>query len=79
MMDELSLVALVVGAVYLGAFACIYRILLTYRTTQGAIAWVIALIGLPYLAVPMFVLFGRHRFGGYVKACLLYTSDAADE
>ncbi len=68
MMDELSLVALVVGAVYLGAFACIYRILLTYRTTQGAIAWVIALIGLPYLAVPMFVLFGRHRFGGYVKA-----------
>ena len=29
MMDELSLVALVVGAVYLGAFACVYRILLT--------------------------------------------------
>ena len=67
-MDELSLVALAVGLIYLGALACIYRILLTYRTTQGAIAWIIGLLGLPYLAVPMFALFGRYRFGGYVKA-----------
>ena len=42
-MDDLSLVAIAVGILYLGAFACVYRILLTYRTTQGAIAWIIGL------------------------------------
>ncbi|MGC8120034.1 cardiolipin synthase [Marinobacter sp. VGCF2001] len=66
--DNLSLLAIFLGALYLSALACIYRILLTYRTTQGAIAWILALIGLPYVAVPMFLLIGRSRFGGYVKA-----------
>jgi len=54
-------------ALYALAAACIYRILLTYRTPQGAIAWILALIGLPYIAVPLFLLFGRNRFGGYLK------------
>ncbi|RBW51290.1 cardiolipin synthase [Marinobacter sp. F3R11] len=67
-MPDSSLLAVVVGLFYLGSAACIYRILLTYRTTQGAIAWIIGLLGLPYLAVPMFLVFGRSRFGGYVRA-----------
>ena len=54
-------------ALYAVAAACIYRILLSYRTAQGAIAWILALIGLPYLAVPLFLLFGRNRFGGYLR------------
>jgi cardiolipin synthase len=54
-------------AVYALAAVCIYRILLSYRTAQGAIAWILALIGLPYLAVPFFLLFGRNRFGGYLR------------
>ena len=53
--------------IYSIAAACIYRILLSYRTAQGAIAWILALIGLPYLTVPLFLLFGRNRFGGYRK------------
>ncbi|MBW4935488.1 cardiolipin synthase [Marinobacter sp. F4206] len=67
-MESVSLVAVAVGLLYLAALTCIYRILLTYRTAQGAIAWIIGLLGLPYVAVPMFLLFGRYRFGGYVKA-----------
>lgn len=61
---------IIVGLVglYALAAACVYRILLTYRTAQGAIAWILALIGLPYLAVPFFLLFGRNRFGGYLSA-----------
>ncbi len=66
--ENLSLLAIPLIALYLAALACIYRILLTYRTAQGAIAWILALVGLPYIAVPMFLLFGRYRFGGYVKA-----------
>ncbi|GGE66873.1 cardiolipin synthase A [Streptosporangium jomthongense] len=67
-MPDTSLLAIALGLLYLGSAACIYRILLTYRTTQGAIAWIISLLGLPYLAVPLFLVFGRSRFGGYVKA-----------
>ena len=67
-MENVSLVALAVGLLYLAALACIYRILLTYRTAQGAIAWIIGLLGVPYVAVPLFALFGRYRFGGYVRA-----------
>ncbi|MBK1887995.1 MULTISPECIES: cardiolipin synthase [Marinobacter] len=67
-MPDTSLVAIAVSLLYLGSAACIYRILLTYRTTQGAIAWIIGLLGLPYIAVPLFFVFGRSRFGGYVKA-----------
>lgn len=67
-MPDTSLVAIAVSLLYLGSAACIYRILLTYRTTQGAIAWIVGLLGLPYIAVPLFFVFGRSRFGGYVKA-----------
>ncbi|MCG2579910.1 MAG: cardiolipin synthase [Marinobacter sp.] len=67
-MPETSLIAIAVGLLYLVALSCVYRILLTYRTTQGAIAWIISLIGLPYVAVPLFLLIGRSRFGGYVRA-----------
>ena len=68
MMPDISLLAIAVGLLYLGSAASIYRILLTYRTAQGAIAWIIGLLALPYVAVPMFLVFGRSRFGGYVKA-----------
>lgn len=75
MNGDLSVLALLIAGLYLAALACIYRILLTYRTTQGAIAWIIVLIGLPYVAVPLFLLIGRYRFGGYVKARRMGDSD----
>lgn len=68
-MPELpSFLALAVALLYALALVCVYRILLTYRTAQGAIAWIMGLLGLPYLAVPLFLLFGRNRFSGYVRA-----------
>ena len=38
------------------------------RTSQGAIAWALALIGMPYVALPLYWVFGRDRFMGYVAA-----------
>lgn len=38
------------------------------RTSQGAIAWTGALITLPVLAVPLYWVFGRSRFQGFVNA-----------
>ncbi len=68
MTEGLSFIAFVVASLYAAALLCVYRILLTYRTAQGAIAWIIALLGLPYLSVPLFLFFGRNRFSGYVRA-----------
>ena len=38
------------------------------RTSQGAIAWAIALISFPLLSLPLYFIFGRSKFEGYVKA-----------
>jgi cardiolipin synthase len=35
------------------------------RTSQGAIAWVIALVAFPWLALPLYAVFGRNKFNGY--------------
>ncbi|MGH6962407.1 MAG: PLDc N-terminal domain-containing protein [Dongiaceae bacterium] len=42
--------------------------LLNGRTPQGTIAWLIALVLLPYVAVPLYLVFGGRGFRGYVRA-----------
>nr|WP_163503256.1 cardiolipin synthase [Halomonas socia] len=42
--------------------------LMSSRTSQGAIAWIISLITFPYVALPAYWIFGRPRFYGYVSA-----------
>ena len=41
---------------------------MTARTSQGAIAWVISLNTFPYIAVPAYWFLGRSKFKGYVRA-----------
>jgi len=41
---------------------------MTARTSQGAIAWIISLNTFPYVAVPAYWFLGRSRFHGYVTA-----------
>ncbi len=41
---------------------------MTARTSQGTIAWVISLNTFPYIAVPAYWLLGRSRFRGYMTA-----------
>ena len=38
------------------------------RTAQGATAWAVALVAFPLLALPLFLVFGQHRFHDYVAA-----------
>ena len=42
------------------------RAVMEARTPQGSIAWAIALIGFPYVALPLFWIFGQRKFVGYV-------------
>ena len=38
------------------------------RSSRGAIAWAISLITFPWLAIPLYWIFGRSRFQGYSEA-----------
>jgi len=38
------------------------------RTPQGAVAWAIALITFPFLTLPLYWIFGRTKFHGYIDA-----------
>ena len=38
------------------------------RTSQGAIAWSLGLVGVPVVAVPAYLIFGRSKFEGHLEA-----------
>ncbi|MDA3814553.1 MAG: cardiolipin synthase [Candidatus Cloacimonetes bacterium] len=38
------------------------------RTSQGSVAWAVSLILFPYLAVPLYWMFGDRKFHGYLNA-----------
>lgn len=44
------------------------RALFTARSPQGSLAWVMSMITFPYVAVPLYWIFGRNRFQGYVAS-----------
>jgi cardiolipin synthase len=54
--------------VHLFGLYCAYRAIVFTRTAQGAIAWAVSLVVLPYLSVPLYIVFGRRKFRGYLKA-----------
>jgi len=62
------LIGLVIFLIYLLGFISALLALMSSRTSQGAIAWIISLVTMPYVAVPAYWVFGRPRFYGYVSA-----------
>jgi cardiolipin synthase len=63
-----GLIGLAIFAVHLLGFLSAILALLSSRTSQGAVAWIISLVTFPYLAVPAYWIFGRPRFHGYISA-----------
>ena len=59
--------AIIIIFYLLGIISAINAVMST-RTPQGTIAWIIALLALPFLAVPVYWVLGRSRFKGYVRA-----------
>ena len=51
---------------HLAGLAASLHALMTVRTPQGTIAWVVSLNAMPILAVPAYAVFGRSKFEGYV-------------
>ncbi len=65
--DWLSLGSLIFVAHTLGVIAAIHAVLNT-RTSQGAIAWAVSLVSMPYLTLIPYLFLGRSKFAGYVDA-----------
>ncbi|HXH76260.1 MAG TPA: cardiolipin synthase [Bacteriovoracaceae bacterium] len=67
-----------VGLYFVG-FICACGALLESRTPQGATAWVMSLIFIPFLSVPFYLTFGRTKFKGYNTKRRLMDSKVDDE
>lgn len=61
-----EIIATVVALFYLLAIGSAIEAVMKARTAQGSIAWVVSLLTLPYLTVPLYLVFGRNRFDGYL-------------
>lgn len=60
-----SMFGLLLLIIYLLGVLSTIHALLTSRTPQGAIAWSLSMVMFPYLAVPLYWVFGRPKFLGY--------------
>jgi cardiolipin synthase len=65
--DLLHVAPLVALAHILGVIAACHAILNT-RTSQGAIAWAVSLVAMPYLTLVPYLFLGRSKFAGYADA-----------
>jgi len=66
--DVLPIIGVAYASLELGGIAAAVHAVMHARTSQGAIAWAIALLAVPWLALPLYGIFGRSKFYGYVDA-----------
>lgn len=62
------LIYLGIAGFYLAGIIAIIHVIMNGRTAQGTVAWVIALLEMPFISLPLYLAIGGHRFWGYVKA-----------
>ena len=62
----MTVVAWLIALIQILGILSAVRAVMDARTPQGAIAWAIALIAFPYVALPLFWIFGKRKFVGYV-------------
>lgn len=61
-----SAVAILFLLLYVAAIVSALEAIIKARTSQGAVAWTISLLTFPYVALPLYLIFGRNRFDGYL-------------
>jgi cardiolipin synthase A/B len=64
----LEILALLVPILHGVGIVCAVHAILFGRTSQGAIAWALSLIFFPYVAIILYLVFGRQKFHGYIEA-----------
>jgi cardiolipin synthase len=63
-----QLIGIVALCLHIAGLVAAAHALLYSRTPQGSIAWAIFLVMFPYLTLPAYLIFGRGKFQGYVRA-----------
>ncbi|MHC4409175.1 MAG: cardiolipin synthase [Planctomycetota bacterium] len=61
-----------------GVITAVHSVLYA-RTSQAAVAWAVALVAFPYLTLPLYWVFGRSKFEGYVHARRSAVDDVQEE
>lgn len=67
-MENLSIYIGVLVVLHLIGFICSIQALVSVRTPQGTIGWIVSLNALPAVAVPAYLVFGRSKFKGFIFA-----------
>ncbi|MGB1140139.1 MAG: cardiolipin synthase [Halioglobus sp.] len=62
-----AMAAITAVVFYIMAVVSAVEAILKARTAQGAIAWVISLLTFPFVTVPLYLIFGRSKFDGYLE------------
>ncbi len=64
----LTVAAIVLAVAEVGGLLLAVDAVMRRRSSQGAIAWSVALIAMPIVVIPVYLVFGRTRFQGYAEA-----------
>jgi cardiolipin synthase len=62
------MISAIVAAFYIAGIVFALEAVLKARTEQGAIAWAVSLVSMPFVAVPAYLVFGRSKFEGMSEA-----------
>jgi len=62
------MIALIVTTFYLAGVLSAIHAAMTARTAQGAVAWTVSLVSIPFIAVPAYLVLGRNKFDGMAEA-----------
>ncbi|MEZ6015889.1 MAG: cardiolipin synthase [Planctomycetota bacterium] len=65
---EVTIFGLCLAGVHLAGLASAWDAIMTGRTPQGTLAWVVSLVTVPYFVLPFYWVFGRRRYRGYEDA-----------
>jgi cardiolipin synthase len=68
MFASISWMFVVLTLLHLAGLAVAMRALMFGRTAEGTVAWLISLALVPYVALPLYAVFGHGKFEGYVRA-----------
>ena len=67
-LQDLTVVAAVLVAAEVIGLLLAVDAVMRRRSSQGAIAWCVALVAMPIVTTPIYLIFGRTRFQGYAEA-----------
>ncbi|MEJ2507972.1 MAG: cardiolipin synthase [Gammaproteobacteria bacterium] len=65
--DFLGLLGFLLPLIHIAGILHAVHAVMYVRTAQGAIAWAVSLVTFPYVAIPLYWVFGRNKFQGYVE------------